>query len=1754
MGAAISTPDDSSNLSQTLDKYGFIQRFNNLVDFIRANHLSNTLINEYLSQLSDITKEFFLYFQVCVLRRTLNCNIDPYFNKIEEATTAFQNCAHYIVENIGIEETNAILRLFQNDLTRLIKQLFTFEQNTITIVKNLQNGSSPQLMKRFYLELAFFDLVLNVKILEVPPYYQMSTLPIYSIHNDFKNPLDNRINVISSHQTGKTTLVPMFLACNMLSQKSISSKRHSFIIVVENDPTLIHHISDCYKRMNIDRSISDVDYGDGIFGTVDDNEEEDNDDEDFLIITTSYQKVLELAQKSSIFSSVVAILSPVQVLQLMSNNSDEQFYNRAVFVLDDVTQRSIEMDVLIQNISRKVLGDQKKSQYGKMVCLSLITDNSINNAIRFSKICHYEPKKQPGLKRRIIECEGHGHIVKNYMIPTMLKFFNNWIKDKVYEIGSVIVFVPKSRSALQIIKSITKYYSKENSINFVVLQAKIRKGESVLNFNERLLREIELAAAERGSEDDTSNILFILPINLTGNITEEEKRYVESPLPLAFLKRNVVRIVFTTDKNEGLISIPDVTVVFDSGLTENEYYNIDQAISYYKEDLLPESIIDQHDELISIENSIHFIFNDKNTARPKTLSPPIQRCDMTHAILSLKSINIDLDRQANLPNEPNRQILDAGITLLINLGILNEFSKQLTPIGQSVVKFSSVSPYFALATANYTQNHEFAFLVSLIIERFTDLIHNDMAELMYSNFCPESDIVTLLHCIFDLNTNGDDIIRENDIDYERSGLSIGTLYSIYLSMANTFNKKTYNEGRELVVNSIKWARNQPGGTLSMADNFINLLNKEKFLNLRKATFQYVAGAGPGCEPILVYKAHDIFKFNPEKDAEIKYSHRPGWLGLQSPGDIIVLSVHIEESSHINRGIVMHRDPSQIGVHPGVVSQEESNPSLNSYFFTALFEAYWSGLPMKENFISIYHSNKPLDEASFLINICESSNKTFLNYCPKTADVKNQMNAVIPLLSSLLPYVPRSIIAKSDTPPCVVEIYSYGASRNYDSKLYQVDNPSKPKPTPYPVNKAVLDFAGTKINHLRATFPTMRFAITGESVCYTFSNHQQKEIDFSYPNPYPKIKSVFDPSCASHLVFLVDNDDKPTGVDPLQWYAATDSSIGTVESNDSQEIELLANASSKILNGLGYATQSNDLFYITLNNGFPSVGEGEIPDFIQAKVGYCAAEQNAIKLGVDQLVSQFTHYISPHPAMEEPIPLMTLSSTNHCTNYSTPALQENVLNQIMARISTRLGIPVAEIESLFLGPSMIALSMPKLPGNLTNHPKSIDLRNNDYQACEADKIIQNELAAISVPVTKIVHEPTIEMEIYHLRRLRLTPEAFQDNVKNIYDKFGFLKYLVPEYTEVDDAHHKVIGKMSLGLIGKSACFSLATCITKAFPIVNDAENEFFISRTMTMTMATMATMKARHDLDPRVKCYDKFVPIDKTIMHVPDAEIDAMRALVKHNTNLKLDDKSRVLIYPTDDSENVRKLLCEIRKERVKAVCFLDCELEEAIFLPQCIYVNEKNGSITPLGICKECALSLFQYDPNLAEIFATIYNPITQLIDQSNLKKIDKFLTGFTLVNDDIDEKNEYWPQLPLGQLVWALMSDPDGDIQPYIRAWFTIVIEYTIRNTNNYIFCPRHPEVALPLPEAHKKVKCPYCDQIFCDTCIGWHSLDDPCGVPDPTIKRCPWCNMPGVKVSGCNRITCPKCGKHWCYQCCRGFLTANDCYAHMAAENHNS
>ena len=316
--------------------------------------------------------------------------------------------------------------------------------------------------------------------------------------------------------------------------------------------------------------------------------------------------------------------------------------------------------------------------------------------------------------------------------------------------------------------------------------------------------------------------------------------------------------------------------------------------------MLPQPFIEQRHKLLGdCPDGVHFIFNVKDEKRPLSIQPPVKRCDMSQSILRLRGIGIKFEKQYNLPDEPNHQILDASVDLLKRLEIIDKDSEELTEIGKIASKFSFVSPFFALATAKFTENHEFAFLVSLVIERSVDLIENSQSQLLYNHFCPDSDVVTIIESILALNTEEGHLIDENAVKLNDSGFSTGSLYSIYTLVANTFDKTGNDEGRKAVVSSIQWAQTQPGGILGMIDKYVNLLDQNNFLNLRKGTFQYIVGAGPGCEPTLVYKAHDVFKFNEADDAHVKFAKRPGWLGLQSPGDIIVLSLQIEESNKLN---------------------------------------------------------------------------------------------------------------------------------------------------------------------------------------------------------------------------------------------------------------------------------------------------------------------------------------------------------------------------------------------------------------------------------------------------------------------------------------------------------------------------------------------------------------------------------------------------------------------------------------------------------------------------------------------------------------------------------------------------------------------------------------------------------------------------------------------------------------------------------------
>ena len=65
-------------------------------------------------------------------------------------------------------------------------------------------------------------------------------------------------------------------------------------------------------------------------------------------------------------------------------------------------------------------------------------------------------------------------------------------------------------------------------------------------------------------------------------------------------------------------------------------------------------------------------------------------------------------------------------------------------------------------------------------------------------------------------------------------------------------------------------------------------------------------------------------------------------------------------------------------------------------------------------------------------------------------------------------------------------------------------------------------------------------------------------------------------------------------------------------------------------------------------------------------------------------------------------------------------------------------------------------------------------------------------------------------------------------------------------------------------------------------------------------------------------------------------------------------------------------------------------------------------------------------------------------------------MIAFPFVADGTEVDGVYWPQIPIGQAVWTLMSGPD-EIIKYTKAWFTVIIDFVIRKASNYFtYCPK--------------------------------------------------------------------------------------------------
>lgn len=240
-------------------------------------------------------------------------------------------------------------------------------------------------------------------------------------------------------------------------------------------------------------------------------------------------------------------------------------------------------------------------------------------------------------------------------------------------------------------------------------------------------------------------------------------------------------------------------------------------------------------------------------------------------------------------------------------------------------------------------------------------------------------------------------------------------------------------------------------------------------------------------------------------------------------------------------------------------------------------------------------------------------------------------------------------------------------------------------------------------------------------------------------------------------------------------------------------------------------------------------------------------------------------------------------------------------------------------------------------------------------------------------------------------------------------------------------------------------------------------------------------------------------------------------------------------------DNTAILNIQNKDNKYENTCFYVCDGSKE-FNSQLIHAFHKDGSLEQLNICKGCMLQVFKEMNELRNAIDFKQHKF----EYTKLKNVSEKLPGLCIINDD-DEDDVSWPQIPLGQILWVLLNDYN-DYSLFIKSWITIIVEFGVKISHNYTYCPNHSNIIYEMPRKGINLKCPFCDMFLCTTCNSWHNLTEKCLVQIEGIKYCPYCHTPTIKISGCSQMCCP-CGFHWCYRCENSpvFQTAGQCYEHL-------
>ena len=1501
--------------------------------------------------------------------------------------------------------------------------------------------------------------------------------PIISLCSAILEEREQNISIVAPDNSGKTHTLPLLLAMKMCDELL----ERPFLVLCESNPVMVTSVAEFLEDM-FDES------------------------KDIIVVSTADQALAQMNAKGHICQPVVCVLSTSEALSMLKKCDDKaKLLSKTRFVFDDAHARSIETDVLLTLVTKAATKSHLQLHATVPAHITLVSatpDPFVTGFLRNTKTLSCEAKRLFETKTKNVRAKDNTEL-RNLILAEAKQILLQWgAETPETPVGSMVVFMPGEAIGYRFAAGIRKALEHSRTRRpLVPLFIDVTPNDTAIGFFARVIQEMDLKVAEKGDEFELQNPLFFVPIVVDRSFNSDMVEIITRPLH-SNLANRLVRVIIMTESTSSY-NIPNVTAVLDSGIHEVEYFDVESGFPYIQEEPIPTSYRAERQGLVGRSNfGIAVLFDMEGTTRPDREVPAVRRIDLSKPCLALRRYGCELENMQGLPNQQKYELFEDSLKVLQRVNILNE-KRQITEFGKEAVKFSFLHPLFAASVVKFMEGRNglnasvFACAVFYILENGFEMVADPVNPIFNECFEPRSDLVTVMMAVIKILGDEKETVSEWCSVMTKSGFRPKYLFELKDTLSSISGKSN----QEVVKILRDWIHDK-NNAFTVIDEVIKCarrMDKTWFEN-RRARFVQIMNANN--DPFIVFRCSR--KLIGTEDNILRMQRRPGWQGLATPGSCFILSIRCNKTRHVSYGFLIH-ECSDKPEH-GVVSIEV-DPSLNSVFFVSLFQAFIGAENRNKDYVGIQMSSKQDPRTSFVVNITKSGERTLLNYCPKNDTVHQRTIDALRTIKPLLPFVPRSILVHYPSLECAVEIMSVSTLQN-ETRLYFYEDLDLASPRAYTINAQILKRLASNTSLLASCCPKYRFAITGESLIYHKVGGKQVEVDLSYPDTRPELNTVFG-EWASHLVLLVDKEESSSMGQPnIPW-------TGPPKHKDPEKedpMELI-NVAARVMEANGAVQRSADLFVITLNDCALRVGKGELtPELMSAcnatdnRTMRCNFAQLRKALGKDRL----RHRDIPPIPIEE----LTSVSTNGNAGPHIPNLPQ-FTTKLQNDLSTTFGLGRESIGIMDLSNEMLLCRIEGLPLAATLHDKPTELLDETYKPCHADVQIANAIESKYKPC--VIHSTCVGFVIDHTVYQKLSEDDFRRHVFRLKEKYGCLVTCFEDYVP-DGGDSYRLGHMFLEVCDGIIAIALAQDIRSS--IIADAsfdpENQLLVTRArLTRTMANRTRM-----LETRVR------------ERYGDRVIEQLKEKVAMRQQHPMQPSGAGGIMPgARDIETMEELLLQLlRAGKRECRCLqmdTKCFDEEPSVLPDPLYVYQQDGTVDEMPVCSYCALK------NLQDLTAPFFNQETHLIDFERIQQQPDVIDPIQSVESQ-EVGTEYWPMVPIGSLVYTLLREPHV-IGPYVKAWVTVCAGLTVRSSVNAVTaCPNHPMFPRRMPkDPNAAVDCPYCNWIMCGACHNWYCMDEPHMCPGFRGKQCPRCALPSTKIKGCDHITCPRCGCHWCYLC---------------------